>query len=639
MLVQTFYSQSKKDSLWKVWKNTNDADTNRLVALGQLCSRIYFKSDPDSAIILADMEYDYALKKNLKNYAGVALLKKSGAYSIKGNKHKAISCSQEAIKIFEEINHSNGIASCLNNMGRDYLSLGNYDEAVRSYFKALKVFEKTGNRSSQIQVVSNIGQIYEKSGRLDSAISFYNRCLVLCQESSDKYGESFILGTIGGLHLKLSHLDLAYKFAEKALVLFEELDYAQGRAQVYHNFGKIYLLRSDFKQAGYYLEKSLAISLKENQMLDASACYLTLSSLNSAKGQIDKAISIARKGLEAIDYAHEDGLTYELSSLLSQLFEKKGNYKDAMAMYKISIANRDSTNNMSAKNVLYQEQVKYDFEKKELMAKAENEKKMNDLIMETNRKDSQKNSWLIVSIALLLLVLVSTYFIYTSTRQKNIISDQKNNILKQQLLVSQMSPHFIFNSLNAVQNFIFKQDSYNAGVYLKRFSELIRMILNFSTKDLITLEEEFNFLQSYLELQKLRFNNKLTYELMIDPELDRSMILVPPMLAQPFIENAIEHGIFYKSGEGLLSIKISLDKNSVVYEIEDDGIGLNEALRIKKEINTQHKSLALKITKERIEAMNKQNHTDFEIEIKDKGTVHKDTSGVYVKFAAPYFML
>jgi sensor histidine kinase YesM len=128
-------------------------------------------------------------------------------------------------------------------------------------------------------------------------------------------------------------------------------------------------------------------------------------------------------------------------------------------------------------------------------------------------------------------------------RQGRINAMHEKMLVEQRLFRSQMNPHFIFNSLASVQNFIVKQDDTKASIYLSRFSELVRSILNNSLQEQITLEEEISTIENYLALQKVRFSDQFDYELEVDETLDPESTFVPPMLTQPFIENAIEHGI------------------------------------------------------------------------------------------------
>jgi sensor histidine kinase YesM len=271
-----------------------------------------------------------------------------------------------------------------------------------------------------------------------------------------------------------------------------------------------------------------------------------------------------------------------------------------------------------------------------LINKSENDKKLDALTAVSERNNLMKNIWLIVFASILILLAISSFFLYRNFKQKSIINTQKNNLLKQKLLVSQMNPHFIFNSLNAIQNYIFKQDSLKAGDYLSQFSELIRMILDYSRKDYISIEAEARLLNTYLELQKLRFENKFDYAIVIDPKIERDSIFIPPMLAQPFIENAIEHGIFYKKDKGRVDVRLFYENNFLVYEIEDDGVGMEEAMKLKNKLKSSYESLATVITKERMSNLSEQGKSNIEIQILDKKNISSGNSGVKVKFIVPF---
>jgi len=206
---------------------------------------------------------------------------------------------------------------------------------------------------------------------------------------------------------------------------------------------------------------------------------------------------------------------------------------------------------------------------------------------------------------LILVSLAFLIFIWVKQREKKIRGQNRYLLLEQRLLRSQMNPHFIFNSLSAIQSFIFENNPVEAGSYLSRFADLIRSILYSSREEYITLEKEIQTLRNYLDLQQLRFNNKFSYEIFIDPELELETIKIPPMLAQPFIENAIEHGLKDLDRPGRLKVSFTFSATFLNIRVEDNGIGIEEAMRLKRTKSNEHKSLATKITKERIEILNK----------------------------------
>lgn len=343
----------------------------------------------------------------------------------------------------------------------------------------------------------------------------------------------------------------------------------------------------------------------------------------------EKALAMARD----IDHASE------LSIAARQLYDVYTLSKqDARAakMHELYMQAKSNLDNQESKNALLEQKLRYEYEKKELLNEAETEKKLVTLRLKNERANLVKNIWILTSLLIVLLIVLITWFLYRNFRQKSLINEQKKNLLKQKLLVSQMNPHFIFNSLNAIQNYIFKQDSLKAGSYLSQFSELIRMILDFSRKDYIAIESELKLLHTYLDLQKLRFENKFDYSISVDPSIEPEFIFIPPMLAQPFIENAIEHGLFHKQEKGRLDIRLFYEESKLMYEIEDDGIGLTEAMQLKRKFKSSHESLATVITQERMSLLGEQHKSGSDIEILDKQTAPGKGQGVKVRFSVPY---
>ncbi len=236
----------------------------------------------------------------------------------------------------------------------------------------------------------------------------------------------------------------------------------------------------------------------------------------------------------------------------------------------------------------------------------------------------------------ILLVISSVIFII-KFREKKIKEQNRFLILEQKLLRSQMNPHFIFNSLSSIQSFIFENNPVEAGSYLSRFAELIRSILYNSREEFITLEKEVQTLTNYLDLQKLRYDNKFDYEIDIDPLLDIDTVSIPPMMAQPFIENAIEHGIKHLDHPGLINISFMLLDETILFIVEDNGIGIHAAKKLNNIKAKEHQSLATIITRERIEILNKgQKNKKYYMEIKDSIDLGGNVKGTRIKFIIPF---
>ncbi|MDF1695385.1 MAG: histidine kinase [Saprospiraceae bacterium] len=219
--------------------------------------------------------------------------------------------------------------------------------------------------------------------------------------------------------------------------------------------------------------------------------------------------------------------------------------------------------------------------------------------------------WAMTLGALMLIGIVYLIVMYRSRRVRKEEKTKREyltqiNKIKDQALQLQMNPHFIFNSLNAIQGFIGTDEEEKAMNYLARFARLIRMIFEYSKGRSITLEEELDFLTLYLDLEKLRFKEKVDISVQIDDELDqnRDMVRIPPLLIQPIVENAFKHGLFHKKGKGHLKISFKSEDNLLKIIIEDDGIGREQAKRIGKNKDDKHISSGIKTTKERINLLN-----------------------------------
>lgn len=235
------------------------------------------------------------------------------------------------------------------------------------------------------------------------------------------------------------------------------------------------------------------------------------------------------------------------------------------------------------------------------------------------------------------IVLVLTVILIVKYREKKMMEQNRFLMLEQKLLRSQMNPHFIFNSLSSIQSFIFESNPIEAGSYLSRFADLIRSILYNSREEFISLEKEIKTLRNYLELQQLRYNQKFDFELDVDPLLDIENMSIPPMLAQPFIENAIEHGIKHIDERGLISISFTLMDDSILLMVEDNGIGIKAAKKMKNKKGQEHKSLATIITKERIEILNKGKRKKlYSMQINDTFDANGNVDGTKVKFILPF---
>ena len=209
-----------------------------------------------------------------------------------------------------------------------------------------------------------------------------------------------------------------------------------------------------------------------------------------------------------------------------------------------------------------------------------------------------------------------------------------------QALLAQMNPHFIFICLISIYRFIFKNDNKIASDYLTRFSRLIRMVLMNSSRKLITLEDELEMLRLYLDLERLRFKDAFDYSITTTNIVDAGAIFIPPLLLQPFCENAVWHGVMHKEAKGHLNIIISeviSEEEKVLHcIIEDDGVGRQKAEEMKSKSAENEKSMGLKITTERLALLNKENNFSTFYKIEDVLNEDREVAGTRVQLKIKY---
>jgi ligand-binding sensor domain-containing protein len=242
--------------------------------------------------------------------------------------------------------------------------------------------------------------------------------------------------------------------------------------------------------------------------------------------------------------------------------------------------------------------------------------------------------------AILFLFFLIWLFIYFRVRRMRRKHKMEKKVLKiekqlfdiqQKALRLQMNPHFIFNSLNSIQSYILNNDVDLAINYLARFSQLMRLILSNSRESIIPLADELQAIRLFLEIEKLRFEDKFTYSILVDPKIDDEFTGVPPMVIQPYIENAIIHGMVHKTSPGHITIRFQEKKSRMLCSIEDNGVGRAKAAEIKRKSGLNTKSRGMMITKERLEILNMKSDEKFSIKVIDLKDANGNPAGTRVE--------
>lgn len=271
----------------------------------------------------------------------------------------------------------------------------------------------------------------------------------------------------------------------------------------------------------------------------------------------------------------------------------------ALKHYKLYVAAKDSIVNAENIKSLVREEMNYEMERKAELQKAENEKR--EAIY--HERDKRQKQMITFGGLLLLLLFGLAFVIYNRLQLKKTLTLQRDLAeYEQKALHLQMNPHFVFNCLGSISSFIVQNGTDSAIKYLSKFSKLMRLTLEYSKETLIPIDKEIEGLQNYLELEQLRFNRMFDFNITKDPQIEDDMA-IPPLLLQPFVENAIIHGIVPKKERGSININFSLLNDKLVCTVTDDGIGFSKSKELKENSVTVHKSMALEITRKRLEVI------------------------------------
>lgn len=563
----------------------------------------------------------------------------SKKYRIGGNYDSALKCSDRALQYAKLLNDTarktlNSIAGTYVSRGILFKDLGNYPEALQNAFKALKNYSASGSKRGMANVYNLMGNVYFMQNNASDALKNFTAAFELRKSTGDSAGLAVAYNNLGIVYDKQSRYDEAIVNYEASLQLKEALGDKQGLADTYNNIANAYRSKGNLSTALKIQLRALEIRKELKNKNGIAISYLNISDLYNKQDDYSKAEAYC---LKALELAKETGNLNTLKGVYENcaaVYGNLGKHREALAYYKLFVEARDSLYNEENTRKIIQLQLQYDFDKKEAAARAEQEKKEAVFSQEKQISELKLSRSIYFSIGLSVLVLVIAALAFLLVRQNRIRSGQRALQLEQKLLRSQMNPHFIFNSLIAIESFIYKNEAREAGKYLSGFARLMRLILENSREEYIPLGKEIKTLEHYLELQKLRFEEKFSYSIETEEGLDPESVAIPPMLAQPFIENSIEHGLLNLKVKGQISIRFFRKGNELVFEVRDNGIGPEKAQALRQE-EKRHQSLATVITEERLAILNKIKSQKIKVSISELKDAEGKVSGTEVSFSVP----
>lgn len=582
------WAQSTVEGLEEIVRS-NKKDTNEVIARNNLFKHV-FRED----IALAKKHVDEGMKlaRKLNYERGIATCyhRYCILYYSYGDYDRALKMIEKSKSLYAKIGDNDGLGLCINMKANIEIHLGNYEEALKLYLESeknhernndqdrlatakhniylvyseLKDFEKAnvyiqesleiskrlGDSAKIMAAYNGIGTILSSQERRREAIEVFQEALRLAKRVKNLYEEGMIYNNIGVQYHFMEELDSARLYYYKAMKDYRTLRLRQNVSELYGNLGRLEVTLNNGKLARTYYDSSLRIAQELGTMPVVSKAY---------------------KGL------------CESNELL-------GNHSIALEWYKKYHHLNDSLMGERVRNNINELNAKYDAGKKDLKIAALEKSRL-----EANINEERDRQMMIIIIASSLLSIVLLFLLLS---RRNARAKERANKLEQKVFRAQMNPHFIFNSLNSIQRMYVEGNEDRANDYMADFSHLLRSILENSGKHRISLKEELELTTNYLDLEKLRTRDLFSYTIEVSDVIDPLIVKVPPLIFQPYIENAIWHGILPKNASGHIALKVEKQGGGLLCTVTDDGVGFDHSLENKKHDGKQSKGMA--ITAERL---------------------------------------
>lgn len=589
-------------------------------------------------LALADSVYRRALDINrlvLPDEVNPILLLSLGRVLISiGNYDEAKEMYAEAYINAEKQGNIRDIFTVNNNVGNFYLGRGDYILALEYYNRAFEAAKSMNLKLQMASILLNIGNTFDFTGQPERALDFYLQSYPLFLASNEVSGIASILVNIGAMYDRLNQPDSSLVYFQKSVDYIRDKNYPDLLAMSLSFLGNQYRIMGNVEDAKLILTEAftLAESISAHDKL-AKITY-NLASLYVSIGNFETALTYATRSVE-LNRAFGRMKDYsDALIILSSTLEGLNRHAEALTTFKEYTAIQDSLTNASRRDqiIAIQEQLNLALKERELENKTLEVERQQLLVSQAR----ERFAYLFAIFALMIVILVG-WVNWTGLRRsrEKLLMEQRYIETEHRLLRSQMNPHFLFNALNSIQLFISEKDSKQAEMYLSKFAHLMRYYLDSSFTSNVLLKEEVDGLRLNMELEQLRMNNSFSYQIELSEDLEPEMTEIPPMLAQPFVENAVKHGLRTVEQNGFLRVRFeSTTNNSIRCIIEDNGIGREAASRLKRTGNG-HASRGIDITTSRLKNIWKDDYTDDYLSITDLTDAQGNPSGTRVEILFP----
>lgn len=547
---------------------------------------------------------------------------------------------EEALELSEILDFQVGIGLANNAMMTHYVYKRDFEKVIKHGLDALTAFDKSGGHPQANTTYNNLGIAYKNLNELDKAIDMYLKIVEHLENKPLSTPHMSTYYNLANTYLQNYEPEKAIIWGEKLLEVSEELKSEKGISMAYITLTRLYAPRNLNPQ------KSLEYGEKALAMIDSTS---QLDRYNYARSLIAGAHFSAKNYKEA-EELFLDLIEYNTS--IESYGANSQAYKTLFRMY-LEMGEDDKSfeaTKLANENLIKSEEKKNQGIIKELEVKYETDKILREKTLAEEKAILNRNL-LIASIVSIFLLLIAGYF-YNKQQQlkkkaeivglelketkSKLLLERKLRDSELKALKAQMNPHFLFNAFNSIQEYIILNKRELASDYLGKFADLMRIYLDHSRENSILLEDEIRAADLYLQLEKIRFEDDMDYSIAVADDLDQEMTGIPPMLIQPFIENALKHGLFHKKGEKRIDIDFSKDaERNLICNIIDNGIGRKQSGLINEKRLTKHKSFATAATQNRIELLNVGREKDISFSIIDLFDENQNAAGTQIVLKIP----
>ena len=533
-----------------------------------------------------------------------------------GNYMDALDHLEKYVKYFKEKGDLKLEAFGWFQIGAVQMQLGDFDKSMVAQEYVLKNYEERENWNGVVATLNSIGIIYKKIGKYNQAIETYQKAIALNDRFNLGRDLTYIRSNMGNAYSELKEYDKALNAYQKSLKIANEFNSQPGIAINLTNIGGVYNMMNRHERALTYYLKALGIYEK---LAEKSDIALNLLAVGGTYTELKRPLLAEEYLLRGLKLAKELGIkpsVLEAYDYLSDLYASTKDFSQAYKFKELYHALNDSIFSKEKVNQINELQTKYETAQKDQeIALLTKENEVHQAKVE--RQATLRNALIGGVISLLLIAGLIFYTMRQRLKSQKLITAKNEEIkvshLKEELktlemkaLRAQMNPHFLFNSLNSINTMIIKDEKDDASRYLTKFSKLVRLMLENSEQPKVTLKDELDMLGTYIQLESSRFENKMDYQIKVAPSIDTESTYLPSMVLQPFVENAIWHGLLHNEDKGLLTIDIKEEDDYLQCSIIDNGIGREESLKVQKQTGFKKKSMGIKITADRLKLLTRQ---------------------------------